>query len=292
MTKNSAIGRIFGIRALSIKLSRSLEQKMKSKSVISIVLVTVAVLLLAACAPIGQTPAAATNPVPVTGSTPTAVATTFVPTSSSTASSTAIIPTAVPTSQTAASATSGPGPVTSGGLKYVLVPEKSEAQYAVREQLARLNFPSDAIGKTKSISGSVTLNSDGSIDSANSKITVDLTTLQTDSSMRDGFVSRSVLQTNKYPSAVFIPTQISGLPATIPQAGNIIFKVIGNMTIHGVTKPLTWDVTGSVNNGEATGTATTSFTFEDFGMTQPQVPVVLSVVDKITLTVNVVFQKS
>jgi hypothetical protein len=54
--------------------------------------------------------------------------------------------------------------------------------------------------------------------------------------------------------------------------------------------PLTWDVTGSINNGEATGPATTSFTFEDFNLSQPKVPVVLSVVDKITLNVTLAFQ--
>ena len=55
--------------------------------------------------------------------------------------------------------------------------------------------------------------------------------------------------------------------------------LIGGTTGHG-------DVTGKIDNGAASGTATTSFTFSDFNLSPPQVPVVLSVVDKITLEVN------
>jgi hypothetical protein len=58
-----------------------------------------------------------------------------------------------------------------------------------------------------------------------------------------------------------------------------------------VTKPVTWNVTGSVQNGQATGVATTTFTFEDFNLPQPRVPVVLSVVDSITLEVDLTCQR-
>jgi polyisoprenoid-binding protein YceI len=175
---------------------------------------------------------------------------------------------------------------------FTLVPDQSEASYSVREQLARRDLPSDAVGKTKGISGQIVVNPDGSIDTTNSKFIVDVSTLQTDESMRDNFVRRNILNTLKYPSAVFVPKQVSGLPASLPQSGDVSFKVSGDLTIRNVTKPVTWDVTGSINNGLATGKATTSFTFEDFNLKQPQVPVVLSLVDKITLNVTVALQKA
>jgi hypothetical protein len=53
--------------------------------------------------------------------------------------------------------------------------------------------------------------------------------------------------------------------------------------VHGVTKPITWDVTATAANGGYTGTASTAFTFEDFGLTKPRVASVLSVVDTIRL---------
>ncbi len=237
----------------------------------------VSLILLEACAPI-STP---TN-LPLTASATAMSTSTTAATMAQ--SATASNPTAV---SPVATGTVSAG---SGSIQYVLVPAKSEASYAVREQLAKLNLPSDAVGKTKSVAGSISLNPDGTIDSAHSKITVELSTLQTDQSMRDNFVSRNVLQTSQYPQAIFVPTQINGLSVPIPQSGSVTFKVIGDLTIRNVTKPVTWDVTGSIANGEATGTATTSFTFEDFSLTQPQVPVVLSVVDKITLNVTVDFK--
>jgi polyisoprenoid-binding protein YceI len=166
----------------------------------------------------------------------------------------------------------------------------SQASYAVREQLASLSLPSDAIGTTSAVSGSISVNPDGSIDSANSKITVDVSTLHTDSGMRDNYVARNILQSGQYPQAVFVATQVSGLPKTLPQSGRVSFKLTGNLTIRNVTKPVTWDVSGAITNGKAAGTATTSFTFEDFNLSQPHVGMVLSVVDKITLTVTVTLQ--
>jgi polyisoprenoid-binding protein YceI len=237
------------------------------------------VLLLAACAP-AQSPSSNPAQIPVTAATATDAS---APTQAVSAPATAYPAAATP-------GTPAPAGGTGAGLKYVIDASKSQASYAVREQLARLNLPSDAVGKTSSISGAVVLNADGTIDSSNSKITVNLSTLQTDSSMRDNFVRQNILQTGQYPNAIFVPTQVSGLPASLPQSGSLTFKVTGDLTIRNVTKSVTWDVTGTVTNGVATGTATVSFTFEDFNLNQPQVPVVLSVVDKITLTVNVTLQ--
>ena len=121
---------------------------------------------------------------------------------------------------------------------------------------------------------------------------VDLSTLQTDSNMRDNFVRRNVLRTDQYPNAEFVPTQVTGLPSPLPTSGPVSFQLTGNLTIQNVTKPVTWDVTGNIQGDQATGTATTSFTFEDFNLTQPKVPVVLSVVDKINLQLDITLQRS
>jgi polyisoprenoid-binding protein YceI len=259
-----------------------LEELMKisySKPVFGLIILVA--LILSACAPVG---APSTGPVATLASGTTSLA----PTPTNPVAPTTTLgaaPLAGATGTSAASSSSGVG------IKYVIDPTKSEASYSVREQLAKLSLPSDAIGKTNGIAGSITLNAEGTVDSANSNITVDLSTLKTDESMRDNFVRRNVLQIDQYPQAVFVPTQLSGLPAAIPQSGSVTFKVTGNLTIRNVTKPVTWDVTGTVTNGAATGTATTSFTFEDFNLTQPHVSVVLSVVDKITLNVMVKFQR-
>jgi hypothetical protein len=70
----------------------------------------------------------------------------------------------------------------------------SKARYRVREQLAGISFPSDAVGTTETVTGAIVVNPDGSVDAAQSKITVDLKTLSSDQQMRDGFIQNRTLE--------------------------------------------------------------------------------------------------
>jgi len=246
----------------------------------------VAAVFLASCA---GAPSALTTPAASAPTTAAAISSnksTSMPTVAPAANSTGSTPAA---GSTPNSPSSGSG---AGSTVYTIVQGKSTAQYSVREQLARLSVPSDAVGKTQQVSGSISINPDGTIDQTTSKIVVDLSKLQTDSGMRDNFVRRNVLHTDQYPNAVFVPTQVTGLASPLPTSGPVSFQLTGNMTIQNVTKPVTWNVTGTFQGDQATGTATTSFTFEDFNLTQPQVPVVLSVVDKINLQLDITLQHS
>jgi hypothetical protein len=40
-------------------------------------------------------------------------------------------------------------------IRLVVLPEKSEARYRVREQLVGVSLPSDAVGVTKAITGTI-----------------------------------------------------------------------------------------------------------------------------------------
>lgn len=167
--------------------------------------------------------------------------------------------------------------------RLVLADSGNEARYRVREQLARIDFPTDATGVTSAITGGITIADDGSILKDESKFTVDLTTLKSDSDRRDGFIQRRTLQTAEFPNAEFVPTSVHGLPSPLPASGALQFEVTGDLTVHGVTRPVTWTVTGQASDHGYTGSATTAFTFDDFGMDIPRVPVLLSVKDTIRL---------
>ena len=191
-------------------------------------------------------------------------------------------PTAEPVEQVsptepAAAAASG------GQLVWVLATDGNEARFLVTEQLADLDFPNDAIGVTTAVSGQIVLQEDGAIVAEESKFAVDLTTLKSDRDMRDRFVQRETLQTSSFPLAEFVPTEVTGLPSPLPTSGEVTFQLTGDLIIHGVTRPTTWEITGQVNEGEFAGTAKTSFTFADFGLTIPKVARVLSVEDNIRL---------
>lgn len=205
-------------------------------------------------------------------------------------------PTAVPTDMlpsapTATAPTVDPAPslepaAAGGSLRLVMAAEGNQAQFAVTEQLASLALPSDAVGTTTAISGALVILPDGQLVASESRFVVDLTTLKTDSSRRDGYIQRNTLETATYPEAVFVSVSAGGLPSPLPTAGPVAFQLSGDLTIHGVTHPVTWEVTGEVVGRMLTGTATTSITFTDFGMTLPRVGPVLSVEDQIRLQLD------
>lgn len=167
--------------------------------------------------------------------------------------------------------------------RYMVAPQGNEARYLVREQLARLDFPNDAVGKTSGITGALVLDEKGNPVKEQSHFTIDMTTLKTDSDRRDNYVRRNTLQTEQHPTAVFVPSGFRNLTFPLPQAGDVAFQMLGDLTIRGVTRPVVWEVVAKTANGSISGEAKTKFTFADFEITKPRVGSVLSVDDDIRL---------
>jgi polyisoprenoid-binding protein YceI len=185
-----------------------------------------------------------------------------------------------------------PAPETeSTSHRFIIVAEQSEARYRVREQLAGLSLPNDAVGITQAISGTIVANGDGTIDSSHSSFEVDLSTLTSDRSQRDNFLRNNTLRTNQYPLTVFVPTSISSFPEPLPESGQVSFILIGDLTVLDVTKPVEWEVNGNLQGDIFRGSATTSFTFDYFELVQPRVASVLSIEDNIGLEVDFTLQR-
>ena len=207
---------------------------------------------------------------------------------SATPAPTAVLATATAT-PTATAATS-PTSVTTVTTGTWTISDTSKATVRVREQLVGVNLPSDAVLVATGATGTFVLRDDGTF-SSDSKITFDLTTLASDQRDRDNFVKMDTLQTRQFPKAEFVPTKTSGLTLPMPASGEFTFKLTGQITIHGKTKEVTFDVVAkrSGNDLTATATAAPTWKFGDFGMTAPSVPFrVVSVVDEIRVVVDLV----
>lgn len=164
----------------------------------------------------------------------------------------------------------------------VIGPQGNEARYRVREQLATFDFPSDAVGATASVTGGILIGLDGKVIADSSRFEVDLKTLVSNEARRDRFLQRNTLKTDSFPQMVFVPTAVKDLsraPTSVPAS----FQLAGNMTVHGVTRPVTWDVNVKRAGQDVAGTATTSFAFSDFGLEVPKLAMLLSVKDTIHL---------
>jgi polyisoprenoid-binding protein YceI len=168
-------------------------------------------------------------------------------------------------------------------IRFVVAPAGNEARYRVREQLMGASLPNDAVGVTNGITGTILAYPDGRIVKDSSRIVVDVRLLKSDKSRRDGFLQRRTLETEKYPTVELVPTEIRGFDGKLPASGPVTFQLVGDLTVHGVTRPTVWNVTARADGQDVGGTATTAFTFKDVDLDQPRVPVVLSVADTIKL---------
>jgi polyisoprenoid-binding protein YceI len=185
------------------------------------------------------------------------------------------------TSKTAKTATPGKSPAPAR-LHYFVAPTGNEARYRVREQLVRVNLPNDAIGKTNEITGQLLVDPDGTVIRDSSKITVVVTNLKSDKERRDNFIKRKVLESEKYPIVTLVPSTFKGVSAK-PGDAPVAFELTGDLTVHGVTHPTKWKVLAKADGSDIVGSASTAFTFDEFTLEQPKVPVLLSVADTIKL---------
>ncbi|MGE3178767.1 MAG: YceI family protein [Vicinamibacterales bacterium] len=163
---------------------------------------------------------------------------------------------------------------------------QATARYRVKEQLVGVDFLNDAVGSTSAVTGTIVVMPDGKF-GPQSKLVVDLKTLTSDQELRDGYIRNRVLETEKFPTMEFVPT--AGLAANVPSeptAKAIGFKMVGNMTLKGVTKPVTWNVAGTLRGAAVAGVATTQIKFSEFNLPKPAVPLLLSAEDTITLEVE------
>jgi polyisoprenoid-binding protein YceI len=169
------------------------------------------------------------------------------------------------------------------GLQLVVAPTGNEVRYRIREQLVGVDLPNDAVGATSDVTGGIAFDGAGKLVPAASKFVVNVGTLKSDKDRRDGYVRGRVLEASQFPTVELAPTALRGLTLPIPASGSKTFQVVGDLTVRGVTKPTTWQVDAKFDGARVSGTAATTFTFADFGLTQPRVPVVLSVADSIKL---------
>jgi polyisoprenoid-binding protein YceI len=161
----------------------------------------------------------------------------------------------------------------------------TRARYKVQEQLAGINFPSEAVGTTEAVTGAIVVQPNGTFAPA-SKILVDLKTLTTDQSMRDGYVQRNTLETEKFPNLEVVPKRAVGLASPLPATGQAGFQLVTDVTLHGVTREVTWNVVVTFANDAVNGRATTTTDFATFNIAKPSLARLVSVDDKIHLEIE------
>ena len=136
----------------------------------------------------------------------------------------------------------------------------SVAAFSVRHLMI-----SNVRGEFSGIKGSVNLD-DKDISKSTIEATIDATTINTHEEKRDGHLkSPDFFDVAKYPTLSFKSKKVE-------KAGKDKYKVLGDLTIHGVTKPVTLNVEASAEQKDPWGNikrgfeATTKINRKDFGL--------------------------
>jgi polyisoprenoid-binding protein YceI len=167
---------------------------------------------------------------------------------------------------------------------YAVASDKSAVRYKAEEELASKGA-NTAVGETNAFIGNIYFDASG-VPVACSRWDADLRTLKSDESRRDNFLYNNTLETQTYPLATFILTSVEGLNGPLTNE-DTTFTLIGDLTIHGVTKSVSWHATAKLDGDTVTGTATTSFNMPDFNIQPPKVGPVISLDEHVVLEVDI-----
>ena len=101
---------------------------------------------------------------------------------------------------------------------------------------------------------------------ASGQVVVDVTSGDSGSDARDYRMHSNVLESRKYPEAVFAPDRVDGAIAL--QGGSTV-KVHGSFTIHGVAHELTMEVQTKATSEQLHATMTFEIPYVAWGMKDP-----------------------
>ena len=240
-------------------------------------ILTLFTLLLTACG--GQTVQSATKPTAI--STQSVATESVAPTADTGTSPTQP---ASPTQDSPSQA-----PASSGAVTYKIVPNESNLKFEVGETFINDNNRFNlAVGVTPQVSGEITIDMASPQNSQIGTITADVSQFKSDSSRRDSFIRQHFLESDKYPTVTFVPTQVEGLPQTYTEGQEIPLKISGNVTLHNVTKPVTFDASVKLSGNTLSGVATTSILMSDFGIGPISLMNMLKTEDQVKLTLTIV----
>lgn len=147
---------------------------------------------------------------------------------------------------------------------------ESVAGYRVKENVN--GFDVDATGRTNDVVGTLTIA--GTV-LTEATFTVDLTTVKSDDARRDSQFRGRIMNTAEFPSATFAlttPIDFGGGTAgssNLQDGISVELHATGDLTLHGVTRSVTFTLSASVKNGRIGVLGWIPVTFADYGIDNP-----------------------
>ena len=158
--------------------------------------------------------------------------------------------------------------------------------FRVDEELSSIGSTT-AVGRTGEIEGSLTVDGDSV---TQVEMEANMASIETNESRRDD-KARQALKTDQYPTATFTLTDPITLPDGAAAGDQVAVEGTGDLTVAGVTKPVTLEIEAQLVDNTMVIVATTDVKLSDFDVEAPSAPIVLSVSDEATIEMKLLMVK-
>lgn len=164
----------------------------------------------------------------------------------------------------------------------------SFAGFRVEEELGQGIGHTTAVGRTETVAGSIVI-SGTTVESA--EFTVGLTDIESDRPRRDERIQEA-LETGSHPEATFVLTEPIDLGTAPAEGESVSVEAVGDLTIHGVTKPVTFDLEAQLSGGVLVVVGSSDVVFADYGVETPSSMIVVSIEDHGSIEVQLPMRRS
>lgn len=144
------------------------------------------------------------------------------------------------------------------------ITDESTLGYRVSEVLGGVD--TEGAGRTNQVTGTLTI--EGTSATA-AEFTVDMASVTSDESRRDGQFRTRIMSTDEFPTSTFVltaPIDFGGVPA---EGESITATATGDLTLRGVTNSVTFEVTTQLSGGKIGVLGSIPIAFSDYEIPDP-----------------------
>jgi polyisoprenoid-binding protein YceI len=161
--------------------------------------------------------------------------------------------------------------------------------YRVKEQLAFLDSPSEAVGRSTAVTGTMEVAGD-TVEKV--RIEADLTRLTSDESRRDNAIRQRGLESDRYPTATLELAEPIKLATAPVQGQEVRGQGKGRLTVHGVTREVDLDLRGRWSGSTIQVVGQLPVKMSDYQIQAPRFGPVVSIEDSAAVEFSLVFERA
>lgn len=174
-----------------------------------------------------------------------------------------------------------------GSTVYEIDASRSAARFTIEEVLRGAD--TTVIGVSSNLAGQIAFDISDPAATQIGEILINARDFATDNNFRNRAIANEILLTNEFEFITFAPKELVGLPDSVAVGESYDFQIVGDLTIIGQTREVTFDATVTpLTERELQGMASATVLYGDFGVTVPLSQAVTAVEDNVLLELDFV----